>query len=231
MSNFNDEQKELDSEFTKFFDEFAFDEVPNSNGIDDRTRYIVILASLLGCQGIDEFKAILPIALESLSPVEVKEIVYQSTAYLGIGRVYPFIDATNEVMKEEGIELPLPSQSTTNPENRLERGSNAQVELFGEQMKDFWKASDINRFLAANCFGDYYTRDGLDYKARELITFCYLASLGGCEDQLAAHTLANFMQGNDKKFLIDVVSQMVPYIGYPRSLNAIAVINKVAEQV
>ena len=231
MSNFTDKQKESDPEFTKFFDDFAFKEVPESNDIDEKTRFTAVLASLLGCQGVDEFKAILPLALMSLSPVEVKEIIYQSTAYLGIGRTYPFIDAVNEVMKNESIELPLPGQSTTNPENRLEKGSDTQVELFGEQMKDFWKASDINRFLAANCFGDYYTRKGLDYPARELITFCFLASLGACEDQLTAHTFANFMHGNGKDFLIDVISQMVPYIGYPRSLNAIAIVNKVAEQL
>ena len=97
-------------------------------------------------------------------------------------------------------------------------------------MADFWKASDINRFLATNCFGDYYTRKGLDYKNRELITFCFLASLGGCELQLLAHSQANFMQGNDKEFLIEIVYQLVPYIGYPRSLNAISIVNKAAEE-
>lgn len=230
MSNFTEKQKELDPEFTGFFDSFAFAEVPESSGIDERTRYVAILASLLGCQGVNEFKAILPLALNSLSPVEVKEILYQSTAYLGIGRVYPFFDAANEIMEKESIELPLPSQSTTNPENRLEKGIGVQVDLFGDQMADFWKASDINRFLATNCFGDYYTRNGLDYKNRELITFCFLASLGGCELQLLAHSQANFMQGNDKEFLIEIVYQLVPYIGYPRSLNAISIVNKAAEE-
>ena len=35
--------------------------------------------------------------------------------------------------------------------------------------------------------------------------------------------------GNDKAFLIRVVSQCLPYIGYPRSLNAIACVTKAAE--
>lgn len=35
--------------------------------------------------------------------------------------------------------------------------------------------------------------------------------------------------GNDKEFLIKVVAQCVPYIGYPRSLNAINCINKASE--
>ena len=34
--------------------------------------------------------------------------------------------------------------------------------------------------------------------------------------------------GNDKAFLIRVVSQCLPYIGYPRSLNAITCVNQAA---
>lgn len=96
-------------------------------------------------------------------------------------------------------------------------------------MKEAWKAGHINRWLAANCFGDYYTRGGLDLKQRELITFCFLAAQGGCESQLTAHAKGNMNLGNDKEFLIRVVSQCLPYIGYPRSLNAVNCVNQAAE--
>ena len=80
-----------DPEFIEFFDNFAFDEVIKADDLDERTRMIAILATLLGCQGIDEFKGMLPAALNfGVTPVEVKEVVYQSVAYLGIGRVFPF---------------------------------------------------------------------------------------------------------------------------------------------
>ena len=83
---------ETDPEFIERFDNFAFDEVVNQDDLDDRTRMMAILATLLGCQGIDEFKAMLPAALNfGVTPVEVKEIVYQAAAYLGIGRVFPFL--------------------------------------------------------------------------------------------------------------------------------------------
>lgn len=35
--------------------------------------------------------------------------------------------------------------------------------------------------LSAYCFGDFYTRGTLDLKMRELITFCAICCLGGCE--------------------------------------------------
>ena len=74
-------------------------------------------------------------------------------------------------------------------------------------------------------FGDYYTRKGLSTKQRELITFCFLMAQGGCEAQLKAHVIGNLNVGNDKKFLISIASQCVPYIGYPRVLNALSCIN------
>lgn len=49
-----------DSEFIERFDNFAFDQVVSHDDLDDRTRFMVILATLLGCQGIDEFRAMLP---------------------------------------------------------------------------------------------------------------------------------------------------------------------------
>lgn len=225
-----------DPEFIERFDNFAFDEVVNHDDLDDRTRFMAILATLLGCQGIDEFRAMLPAALNfGVTPVEIKEIVYQAVAYLGIGRVLPFLKATNEVLTAQGIELPLPGQATTTTENRREAGTQAQVDIFGERMRDFWRSGaeesrHINLWLAGNCFGDYYTRTGLDLRQREMITFCFLSAQGGCEPQLTSHAAANMRIGNDKEFLIKIISQCLPYIGYPRSLNALRCVNDAAKE-
>ena len=216
-----------DPEFIERFDNFAFDEVIAESRLDAKTRLLAILATLLGCQGIDEFRAVVPAALEmGVTPVEVKESVYQATAYLGIGRVFPFLKATNEIFTARGIALPLQGQATTTTENRLEGGERAQIDIFGEGMRGFANSGaeetrHINKWLVDNCFGDYYTRTGLDLRQREMITFCFLSAQGGCEPQLTSHAKANLRIGNDKAFLIDVVSQCLPYIGYPRSLNAL----------
>ena len=223
---------ETDPEFMERFAHFAFDEVVNEEGqqLEPATRYLAILSALMGCQGLDAFKSLIPQALEAgLTPVMIKEAVYQAVDYLGMGRVIPFLDGVNQVFKEQGIALPLEGQATTTLEDRLEKGSQAQVDIFGEGMRDFWKGGHINRWLAANCFGDYYTRTGLTLAQREMITFCFLAAQGGCEPQLTSHASGNMRLGNDKAFLIRVISQCLPYIGYPRSLNAITCVNKAAE--
>lgn len=223
-----------DPEFMERFEHFAFDEVVNEPGqqLDDKTRYMAILATLLGCGGADEFKLVLRRALDAgVTPVAAKEIVYQAVDYLGIGRVLPFLNITNEVLSERRVELPLPGQATTTLENRLEKGAQTQAEIFGESMLNAWQKGHINRWLASNCFGDYYTREGLDLRDREMITFCFLSAQGGCEPQLKGHAMGNIRMGNDREFLIKVVSQCLPYIGYPRSLNAVSCIEAAAKDM
>ena len=228
---------ETDPEFMERFYNFAYDEVVNQDDLDDRTRFMAILAALLGCQGVEEFRRQMGAALNfGVTPVEVKETVYQAVAYLGIGRVSPFLEAVNAVLTERGIALPLEGQAATTMENRREAGTQAQVDIFGEHMRDFWQSGPeesrhINLWLADNCFGDYYTRRGLTYRQREMITFCFLAAQGGCEPQLTSHAAANMKIGNDKTFLMKVISQCLPYIGYPRSLNALRCVNEAANSL
>ena len=70
----------------------------------------------------------LPAALNAgVSPIEVKEIVYQSTPYLGMGRILPFLNATNEILHEQNTDLPLAKQSTTTAKSREESGEQAQI--------------------------------------------------------------------------------------------------------
>ena len=225
--------RRTDPEFAERMEYFARTEVgadPDC-ALDPVTRSLSVLAVLVGCQGVQVFKLALPEALDSgLTPVMARELVYQAVDYLGLGRVLPFLDALNEVLTDRGVELPLPNQATTTLDDRLEKGVDAQAAIFGEGMRQAWRQGTINRWLGANCFGDYYTRTGLDLRQRELITFCFLAAQGGCEPQLASHIAANIRLGNDKAFLIQIISQWVPFIGYPRCLNALRCVDEAVDR-
>lgn len=63
------------------------------------------------------------------------------------------------------------------------------------------------------------------------MTFCYLSAQGGVEPQLISHAKANMRNGNNKQFLINIISQNIPYIGYPRSLNALRCVNNAADEM
>lgn len=120
--------KKTGPEFAERFEHFAFDKVVNEDGqqLPGETRYLAILATLIGCGGVDAYEEILPRAME------------------------------NGVFSRSGIALPLPGQATTTMENRLEKGVAAQAAIFGNRMKEAWKQSHINRWLADNCIGIYH---------------------------------------------------------------------------
>jgi 4-carboxymuconolactone decarboxylase len=131
------------------------------------------------------------------------------------------------------VELPLPPQSTTTPETRFAKGWVAQEAIVGDRLQAMHDTAApdqkfIQQWLTANCFGDNYTRGGIDLQTRELLTFALLVAHGGCDPQVRGHVAGNLRVGNGRSVLLDVLSQLVPYIGYPRTLNGIAAINEVA---
>ena len=221
-------ENDPDYEYAVRYENWAYDEVINGNDLDERNRTLATLATCMGALAVDEFGVLIPSAVKEfgLKPEEIKEVVYQGTAYLGMARVHPFLMKTNEVFKAMGIKESTESRLTNTEETRQPTGTDAQAEIFGGHMKEFWKGGLVNYWLASNCFGDYYTRKGLNLKEREMITFCFLLAQGGCESQLRGHIQGNINMGNDAEFLTKVVQQMIPYIGYPRSLNALACLSE-----
>jgi len=226
--------KVTDPELIETVDNFAFDEVLSFGVLDTKTRLMVQLAALIACQALSEYRVMLGAALTvGVTPVEVKEIVYQAVPYVGMAKVFDFIHATNDVLVDRGVELPLEGQSTTTPETRAEKGLAVEKEIIGADVVDQLYASapddeiHIQHLLSANCFGDHYTRTGVGVKTRELLTLAMLVSLGGCEPQAKGHVAANFNVGNGRDVLLSVVTQLLPFIGYPRALNALRVIDEV----
>ncbi len=223
---------ETDPEFVEIIDNFINNEVAALSKIDEKTRNMAIMATLMGCGGVDEFKNILPDAMDNgLATVEVKEIVYHAAPYLGIGRALPFLHAVNDYFKKKNICMPLSKQTTVSGADRARAGVDAIIKIFDEDISDVLEEGPANGrhidyWLASNCFGDYFTRKGLDIRQREMITLCMISAQGGCEPQLIDHAEANMRVGNNKEFLLQVIAQCLPYIGYPRTLNAIRCINE-----
>jgi 4-carboxymuconolactone decarboxylase len=234
--DYNSQVAQTDPDLIEIFDNWAFDEVISYGNIDTKTRVMMILGSTIAQGALTEYKMFVNAALNvGVTPIEVKEILYQSVPYVGIAKVVDFIYPTNVIFTERGIALPLEGQSTTTPETRYEKGLTVQKAIFGEMIDKMYEDSPVDqlhiqKYLSANCFGDYYTRNGLDLKTRELLTFSIILSLGGCEPQLKGHVQGNLNIGNGKQVMLDVVTQLLPYVGYPRTLNAIRCINEVVPQ-
>ena len=220
-----------DEDLQNIFNNFVYGEVYNHGDLEPKLRELITLVSLTASQGQGMIAEHVEMALNvGASAIEIKEALYQCAPYVGFPRVFTVLEEANKVFKSKNISLPLQSQSTVSEETRFEKGLTAQTSIFGDRILDMHKNAPenlkhIQNYLSAMCFGDFYTREGLDLKTRELLTFIMLISLGGAEPQATSHAKANISMGNDKDTLIEAVTQCIPYIGYPRTLNAINIIN------
>lgn len=225
-----------DPELTMIVDNFAFDEtlgVSDEGPVKESTRILCILATTMATYSKNEFKIYVDAALNvGVKPSDIREVVYQAVPYLGFSSVLCFLQIMNEVFADNDIRLPLHNHGTVTPESRYEEGKKIMDQVFGKDVIDRMIADcpkgqeHIIKYLEGYCFGDFYTRRGLTIQIRELMTFCFLASMGGCETQMRSHALGNKRAGTSKQEMVGAVTAVLPYIGFPRALNALNAINE-----
>ena len=225
---------DTDPEFTAVSNKFIFGEVYNHGKLTDKQRILITLCVLTAGGTFKGFKKYVKAGLNTgLSPEEIKEALYQCAPYTGFLKAIKAIDKANKVFKKSGITLPVENCTRTNVANRFAEGFKVQESIFGNRISQMHENAPENQkhiqnYLSAMCFGDFYTRSGLDLKMRELLTLCIISALGGCENQLRSHAGGNLSVGNDKDIMIEAVTQCMPYIGFPRTLNALGCINEAA---
>jgi 4-carboxymuconolactone decarboxylase len=222
-----------DPDFQDILSAFIFGEVFYQGNLNDKHRELITLVVLATSQTLPQLKAHVDAALNvGVTPIEIKEAVYQCAPYIGFPKTLNAINEVNEVFTSRNIALPIESQKQVDEENRFAKGLSVQVEIFGEAIAKMQETAPSNQkhiqeYLSAFCFGDFYTRDGLDLKTRELLTLCIVSSLGGAEGQVKAHVQGNLNVGNDKETLISAITHCLPYMGFPRTLNALSCVNQV----
>lgn len=225
-----------DPDFVAIKERLIYGEIVERGTLNDRQRMLITLVVLTANQTLDDMKAQTEAALRiGLSPAEIKEALYQCAPYTGFPKAESALRRVNETFAEKGIALPAESQATVTEESRFRDGLAAQKAIFGDSIDTMHASTPTGQkdimvnHLSAFCFGDFYTRKSLDLKTRELLTFAIVSTLGGCEAQVRAHVQGNANMDNSKQNLIDALALMLPYIGFPRTLNALGCVNAVLQ--
>ncbi len=226
-----------DAELHEVLENMTAREVPLKTPlVNPRERALVSVVSLTAQQSKALLAEQIAKALEdkTLSAEEILEAIYQCAPYGGISRAADAAEVANSVFKRKGIRVQANRRTTDgSAEDRFEKGVNAQISLFGEKFGQIKKSGKdnvplANYFLATNCFGDYYTRKGIDLNTRELLTMAILVNLG-TEPQLKSHIGANLALGRSREYLEQIIYVCLPFCGYPRMLNAQACLKEVVE--
>ena len=184
-----------DEDLQNIFNNFVYGEVYNHGDLEPKLRELITLVSLTASQGHGMIAEHVEMALNvGASAIEIKEALYQCAPYVGFPRVFSALEEANKVFKDKNIKLPLQSQATVTDNTRFEKGLEIQTNTFGQRILDAHanapeNQKHIQNYLSAMCFGDFYTREGLDMKTRELLTFIMIISLGGQEAQATGHAM------------------------------------------
>ena len=221
-----------DPELMNILQDFIFGEVFYIGNLDDKTRELITVVSLATMQTLPQLKAHINAALNvGNKPIEVREAIYQCAPFIGFPKTLNAVSVFNEVMSERGIKLPLDDMATITEGNRYAKGAEIQKSIYGDEVKQAMQSlpkeykDTVPDILTTFCFGDFYTRGGLDIKQRELLSLVSLVALGA-EKQLEAHIVGNLRVGNDKELLLAAMVQTIPYVGLPQALTAINMIKE-----
>lgn len=216
-----------DPEMMSVLQKYIFGEVFAIGKLDNKTREMLTVTTLTAQQTLPQLKAHINALLNTgATPNEVREVIYQCAPFIGFPKTLNAISVMNEVFVERKIPLPLENASTTNENNRYKEGLKIQKPLYGDEIKNSLEGLPNNvgdkvaRLLSEVCFGDFYTRKGLDLKTRELLVLAILIT-DGSENTLKSHIKGNLKAGNTKEDIVSAIIQCMPYVGFSKTFKAL----------
>lgn len=168
-----------------------------------------------------------------IEPVTIKESLYQIAPFVGFALVDDALQIANSVFQELAISAENQPGSVVQESTRFSEGIKIQFPIYNDRIKKNMESlseefrENIPRYLTEVCFGDLYTRSGLDLKTREFLILCALCALGGTDAQIRSHGLGNLKVGNTFETILSALIQCLPWVGFPRVLNAINILKEV----
>lgn len=225
-----------DPEMMAILQKYIFGEVFTVGELDIKTRELITVTSLAVQQTLPQLKAHTNGALNAgATPIELREAIYQLAPFIGFPKTLNALGVLNEVFKERGIETPLKSTATVKEEERYQKGFEIQNPLYGDEIKQSMEGlpddmgADVARFLTEVCFGDFYTREGLDVKTRELLFISALVTTGNTTT-LKSHIKGSLKAGNSEETVTAAIIQCLPYVGFPNTLAALRTLKDVLNE-
>ena len=127
---------DLDPEFFEIMKRFTYGEIYYQGSLDRRQRELIALVVLTTIQCLSEVRAHVGAALNiGVTPIEIKESLYQCAPFIGFPRVQEALKIVNEVMLSRGISLPLESQRQIEEGDRFVKGGEIQFPIYGDRIK------------------------------------------------------------------------------------------------
>ncbi len=228
-------------DLARFIIEYSFGDIYSLNALDNKSKEIAAVSSLIAQGAIPQLKVHLNGALNTgCSITEVKEIILQMSVYTGFPKSINAMNAFKEVLsgrKNRGINdwEGTVSNEEADRQNRYSKGAEAlslldslQVQRMEETYCDF--SPELVQFTLEYAFADIHSRKGLDKKYRQIATVAALSTLGNASSQLKFHINAALNIGVREDEAKEIMLLMTVYAGFPAAINGINILREVLEE-
>lgn len=231
--------KDISPELSQFIIEYSFGDVYSLDKLDNKSKEIAAVASLIAQAAIPQLKVHLNGALNTGSSVnEVKEVILQMSAYVGFPKAINAMNAFREVLTErkaKSIIDNIGQQATPDKEDRRKKGSKALASLDPDQEQliidlydDF--SPELTKFVIEYGYGDIYSRDNLDKKHRQIASIAALTTLGNASSQLKFHMKGGLNVGLTVDEINGIMLLMTGYAGFPAAINGTNILKEIVNE-
>ncbi|GIM92033.1 carboxymuconolactone decarboxylase family protein [Paractinoplanes toevensis] len=121
-------------------------------------------------------------------------------------------------------------------DSRLERGNRIRREVLGDAHvnRSLAQATDFTRvlqeYVTASCWGDVWSRDGIDRRTRSLLNLAMLTALNR-PHEFSVHVRGALRNGVTVAEIQEVLLQTAVYCGAPAALESFRLAEKVIQEV
>lgn len=121
------------------------------------------------------------------------------------------------------------------PDSRRLRGEETLARITGAEGRKVIDSlrrisPELGDWIVDFAYGDVFSRPGLSLCTRELATISALTALGNAQPQLKVHIEGALNVGCKPDEIIEVITQMAVYAGFPSALNGISAAKEVFEK-
>ena len=88
-------------------------------------------------------------------------------------------------------------------------------------------APQLATYVLETIYGEVYQSDTLDSRTRQIVTVAALATLGTAAPQLRTHIGGALRCGVTREELVEIMMQLVPYVGVAAAINGVAACREV----
>lgn len=233
--------EDISPELSRFIIEYSFGDVYYLNKLDNKSKEIAAVASLITQGAIPQLKIHLIGALNTGSSItEIKELILHTSAYVGFPKAINAMNAFKEILaeqKEKGIVyeegVKIENKTAT---SRYELGSKYlsmldknQEQIINDAYSEF--SPELAQFVIEYGYGDIYSRESLDKRYRQIASIAVLTTLGNAQPQLKFHIKAGLNIGLTVDEINGIMLLMTVYSGFPAAINGTNVLKEVVNEV